>query len=59
MVPDPPVEEAHMVGTNIPLYSFSLGGIVLAPRHAKLSCAYPYDVGSSQPSDIPSTSESR
>ena len=31
---------------NIPIYSFSLGGLVLRPEHVRLNCAFPFDVGS-------------
>ena len=33
-------------GHNIPIYSYSLAGIILAPKTNKLLCSYPYDVGS-------------
>ena len=33
-------------GFNIPIYSYSLAGIVLAPWANRLICSYPYDVGS-------------
>lgn len=44
MQPDP--KAANMAGGNIPVYSFSLGGLVFNPSQVTLSCAYPYDVGS-------------
>ena len=31
---------------NIPLYSYSLSGLVLDPRHNELLCSYSWDVGS-------------
>ena len=46
MVRDPASAQANMIGGNIPLYSFGLGGLVLSPHVASVSCAYPYDVGS-------------
>lgn len=38
MQPDP--------SNNIPIYSYSLSGIVLSPTANRLLCAFPYDVGS-------------
>jgi len=40
---------AHMLrepSNNIPVYSFSLAGIILNPAANRLLCAYPWDVGS-------------
>ena len=31
---------------SVPIFSFSLSGIVLSPTHNKLLCSYAYDVGS-------------
>lgn len=33
-------------GFNIPIYSFSLAGVILNPAHNRLLCSYPWDVGS-------------
>ena len=33
-------------GFNIPIYSYSLAGIILNPSANRLLCSYPYDVGS-------------
>ena len=38
-------------GGEIPIYSFSQGGIILASEHQKLRCAYSYDAGSLQYGD--------
>lgn len=44
MIPDPP--RGDMVGGNVPIYSFSLGGLLLSPTRNSILCGYPYDVGS-------------
>ena len=33
-------------GFNIPIYSYSLAGIIMSPAANRLLCSYPYDVGS-------------
>jgi len=33
---------------NVPLYSFSLAGIILAPEHNRVRCCYAFDTGSLQ-----------
>jgi len=33
-------------GTNIPIYSFDLAGLILSPTTNTMLCAYPHDVGS-------------
>ena len=33
---------------NIPVYSYSLAGLILSPRLNKLRCAYSFDTGSKQ-----------
>ena len=45
MQPDPPYGDSH-AGGNIPVYSWGLAGLVLAPDVNRLACGYSYDVGS-------------
>jgi hypothetical protein len=37
---------SHLRSQTIPLYSYSLAGVVLHPSHARLTCAYAFDAGS-------------